>query len=427
LKQLLYRGIFWRGLNYLTVFLVAIAIARLFKAGESGVINYLINNLALLIVITSFSLESATGFYSAKEEIGQPAIIGISLLMSLASLLVNIVLIRLLFPLSNLIWVSAAMYCFGIVLMNYFTALFYSHYEFRFPNAVVIAVNCVIIFIASVFPGYLLRDSGELFLNIYFGSFLLTGLILTCRYVFTHGKKVKIPVLKEWQKIFRYAAVAMLTNLVFFLVYRVDYWFVNRNCTDQELGNYIQVSKLGQIFMLLPAIISGMVFTRTAREKSHDHIRELQLLSRLLFSAYVIILLVPAIFGYWLFPLVYGETFTRMYLPFLLLIPGILSLATLSLVAALNAGEGRVIVNLTGGLVALAVIVAGNFMFSRRYGIYAAAAVSSAGYICYQVYVMWRLVKEHEGLHILDFFKLRYNDLTMIKKLFAGKENNQPV
>jgi O-antigen/teichoic acid export membrane protein len=427
LKQLLYRGIFWRGLNYLTVFLVAIAIARLFKAGESGVINYLINNLALLIVITSFSLESATGFYSAKEEIGQPAIIGISLLMSLASLLVNIVLIRLLFPLSNLIWVSAAMYCFGIVLMNYFTALFYSHYEFRFPNAVVIAVNCVIIFIASVFPGYLLRDSGELFLNIYFGSFLLTGFILTCRYVFTHGKKVKIPVLKEWQKIFRYAAVAMLTNLVFFLVYRVDYWFVNRNCTDQELGNYIQVSKLGQIFMLLPAIISGMVFTRTAREKSHDHIRELQLLSRLLFSAYVIILLVPAIFGYWLFPLVYGETFTRMYLPFLLLIPGILSLATLSLVAALNAGEGRVIVNLTGGLVALAVIVAGNFMFSRRYGIYAAAAVSSAGYICYQVYVMWRLVKEHEGLHILDFFKLRYNDLTMIKKLFAGKENNQPV
>ncbi|HTE27029.1 MATE family efflux transporter [Flavitalea sp.] len=424
MKQLLYRGIFWRGLNYLTVFLVSIAIARLFKAGESGVINYLINNLALLILISSLSLESATGYYSAKEEIAQPAIIGITLLMTLASVMVNTILIGLLFPLTNLLWLSAALYCCGIVLMNYFTALFYSHYDFRFPNAVVIIFNCAIILLILFFPSLLLRNEGEVFLNLYFGSFLLTGLILACFYIASHGKQVRTPSATELKKLFRYAFLAMITNVIFFLVYRVDYWFVNRNCTDLELGNYIQVSKLGQIFMLLPAIIAGMVFTRTAKQNSHDHFRELQLLSRLLFTGYVIILLIPCIFGYWLFPVIYGETFRLMYLPFLLLIPGILSLATLSLITALNAGEGKMRVNFQGGLIALVVIIAGNLIFSRQYGILAAAAVSSAGYICYQVYIMWKLSIDHKELAILDFFIPRYDDFAIVKKLFFNSGKN---
>jgi O-antigen/teichoic acid export membrane protein len=424
LKQLLYRGIFWRGLNYLTVFLVSIAIARLFKAGESGVINYLINNLALLILISSLSLESATGYYSAKDEIKQPAIIGITLLMAVVSTIFNVVLIGLLFPLTNLLWLSAALYCCGIVLMNYFTGLFYSYYDFRFPNAVVIIFNCIIILLIFFFPNLLLRNNGEIFLNVYFGSFLLTGLILACYYIYSHGKQVSAPSVSELKKLLRYAFLAMITNVIFFLVYRVDYWFVKRNCSDQELGNYIQVSKLGQIFMLLPAIIAGMVFTRTAKQDSDDHLRELQLLSRILFTGYVIILLIPGVFGYWLFPLIYGETFRLMYLPFLLLIPGILSLATLSLITALNAGEGKMKINFLGGLIGLVVIIAGNLIFSRLYGIFAAAAVSSAGYICYQVYVMWKLCLDHKQLAIRDFFIPRPEDLAIVKKLFFNSEKH---
>ena len=54
----------------------------------------------------------------------------------LSSTIFNIVFIGLLFPLTDLQWLGAALYCCGIVLMNYFTGLFYSHYDFRFPNAV---------------------------------------------------------------------------------------------------------------------------------------------------------------------------------------------------------------------------------------------------------------------------------------------------
>ena len=59
---------------------------------------------------------------------------------------------------------------------------------------------------------------------------------------------------------------ALAANVVFFLVYKVDYMFVNYSpvCTAADLGNYIQVSKLGQMMLIIPQIIASVVFPRTA-------------------------------------------------------------------------------------------------------------------------------------------------------------------
>ena len=46
LQKLIYQGIVWRGIYYASVFLLNIVIARVFRAAESGVINYIINNLS---------------------------------------------------------------------------------------------------------------------------------------------------------------------------------------------------------------------------------------------------------------------------------------------------------------------------------------------------------------------------------------------
>ncbi|RYZ17114.1 MAG: hypothetical protein EOP49_50975, partial [Sphingobacteriales bacterium] len=239
MRKLLYQGLLWRGLNYVTVFLVTLAIAKLFQAGESGVINFLVNNLAFFILLTSFSLESATGYYSAKNEIAQPALIGISLLMTAFSMILNAVLVAWFLDLGSQ-WFPAVMYCGGVVLTSYFMGLFNSHYDYVFPNAVVVGVNLLIVILAALFPAELSGNGASLFLKIYFGSFLFTGLILTTRYILVYGKSIALPSSASLEKLFRYALLALLANILFFLVYRVDYWFVNKYSTDAELGNYIQ-------------------------------------------------------------------------------------------------------------------------------------------------------------------------------------------
>jgi O-antigen/teichoic acid export membrane protein len=113
-----------------------------------------------------------------------------------------------------------------------------------------------------------------------------------------------------------------------------------------------------------------------------------------------------------------------MYTPFLLLIPGILSLATLALVTAFNAGQGKIKMNLTGSILALFVIITGNFLFTPRFGIYSAATISSMGYICYQAYIMHQIKKEDRGIIISDFFRFTYSDISVIRKLFYANAKN---
>ncbi|RYG01576.1 MAG: hypothetical protein EOO02_12465 [Chitinophagaceae bacterium] len=419
MKKLLYQGIFWRGLNYLTVFMVTIVIARLFKAGDSGEINYLVNNLALLILITTFSLESATTYYSAKEEISQPVLISTSLLMVLLCMMVSAIATKLFFrPGESFAWIPAILYCGGIALINYFTGLFSSHYNYILPNLVSVIVNLCIVVITMVWPAELVADDASLFIKIYFASFLVTGTSLTVLYMRKYGGIVKFASTAELKKLFGYAGFALLTNVIVFLVYRVDYWFVNRNCTPEQLGNYIQVSKLVQIFLLVPGVLAGVIFTTTAKETAHEHLRNTQLLSRLLLSAYVAVLVMLVFVGKWLFPFVYGESFGLMYIPFVLVIPGIITLSTLSLVAAFNAGKGRISLNLAGAVFALVIIVTGNMIFSARFGIYAAAIVSSAGYTGYLFYVLFRLKSTYPEIQMRDFFIPALKDFNLLKSLF---------
>jgi O-antigen/teichoic acid export membrane protein len=419
LKNLLYQGLLWRGLNYITLFLVTIAIARLFKAGDSGALNYLINNLALLILITSFSLESATGYFSAKGAISQPVLAGTSIVMALVALATSALLLKLFIPLhDNLTWLVSALYCGGIVLINYFSALFYSHYDYLLPNVLVGITNCGIILLTVVMPAKLLADNGKLFIAIYFSSFLFTGIVLAAAYVYQYAKFLTLPAFPSLRIMFNYAALAVITNVIGFLMYRVDYWFVHRNCSLDELGNYIQVSKLGQIFMLIPVIIAGTVFTRTAKSSPSSALTDLQTVSRLMWLLYMGIMLLIILFGYWLFPFVYGRSFLLMYVPFLLLVPGIFSLVTVALVTAYNAGRGKVMVNLKGSLLALIIIVSGNFLFSRSYGIYAAAAVSSLGYISYLAYIMFIIKRENSDTKVLEFFRPTRADFRRVRQLF---------
>ena len=423
LQKLIYQGIVWRGLYYASVFVLNIVIARVYMAADSGLINYLINNLSFLLLITSLSLESALGYFGSREEINANKLTGISILFGLISAFASTGAI-LLFAESHVTDIRSSylllpfMYVLGVVLTNYFSALFYARQQVILPNAVLILINLVVIaFAIYEFNAELQMDDKTIFLFIFFGSFLLQGLVLFAAWAFPNG--VKLPAAGEMQKLFNYAFVALLANVVFFLVYRVDYWFVKSFCTNEQLGNYIQVSKLGQIFLLLPSIVATAVFTRTAGGRQEQIRSVIEIISRWLLLLYVIFVLVIALIGKWLFPELYGQSFNQMYGPFMLLSPGILSLSTLSLLTAFNAGRNKIGINIRGSAIAFVVIIAGDLLLIPLYGIYAAALVSSLGYICFQVYVLHHFRKEYKS-NVLNFFIPKASDWNMVKA-FIGQ------
>jgi O-antigen/teichoic acid export membrane protein len=426
--KLIAQNIIWRGLYFVSQFLLSVLISRLFKANGSGTIYYIINNLSLLLLAVSLSLESGATYYVAKKEIGAQKISIFLLLWSLGMTVICWVSFKWLSVNFSGIFVNSQEYVggcsafvLGVLLTTYFSALFFARQNFFLPNFILCCINLAVIIL-------LLTDGENTFIHahfviIYFCSFLLQGFAVMVLYFFTQPKAHEQFFLAthELSRLFRYSLFALVANFIFFLVYRIDYWFVKYFCTAGELGNYIQVSKLGQMFFVLPSIIAAAIFPITAAEKSaevKDNIRSIVAFLLILYVAVCFLLICT---GKWLFPIVYGNSFGSMYLPFIFSVPGILSLSILYPFTAYYAGKKRMSVNIKGALIALILIILGDVFCIPYFGISGAALVSSAGYLVYQFYVMNIFAKEHQ-ITLLHFFSLSKKEIRRIF-LVIGKDD----
>jgi O-antigen/teichoic acid export membrane protein len=423
INKLLYDGLVWRGIYFISAFILNIALARTLGAEHSGLFFYLISILTLVLMTVSLGTESAVGYFTANKQIGRSKLVTASMLFAIIiSLVVSVGwLIYINYSTGQL--TAAALYQMLLVtafitgnyLIGTATMLCYSNNDFITPNIVSTTANVLLLILLS----FSLRS--DVITLIYLVSFFIVGLQI----MFVFIVRVKdfhftLPTKQDLAQLFKYSFAAYAGNLLFFLLYRVDYWFVERFCTFEQLGNYIQVSKLAQMFFVLPAILASAVFPYTASGNTEEVTRSLTKLCRGLLIVYGSACALIAATGYWLFPYVYGSSFDQMYSPFLWLIPGILALSTLFTLTAYFAGRNRQMVNIKGAVIALVIILVGDMIFIPLYGINGAAAVSSAGYIAYHIYVL-KVYLRHHDTSVGEFFSIRFADLHWLKNLILHK------
>lgn len=416
IAKLFYQSILWKGLFFLSSFILNVLIARHFQASVSGQIYYLISVYALVILIVSLSLESAMGYYVSKNEIAVTRLINFSFVWTL--LIAIGIIVYILSNRSNALpQIAAVTFICGNILSNYCAGICYAKKNFFLPNFINICINLslvILLLLMEFVQAKIISD--RIFLVIFFSSFLLQGIIslIAIKMIYVTKWRFILPAKKELKNLFRFALLAFIANLITFLLYRVDYWFVKQYCSSSDLGNYIQVSKLVQLFFILPGMLAGAVFPLTAGGEQQSINNILAIISRLICVIYFFCCLILAITGYWLFPFLFGSSFNNMYVPFLFLIPGILALSTLYTLTAYYAGKNKISVNITGAFIAFIVIVAADIYFIPKYGIKAAAAVSSIGYITYHIYVLGTFVNEY-GSSAISFFNFKLSDIQKIK------------
>jgi O-antigen/teichoic acid export membrane protein len=424
-KKLLYQHVFWRGLSLLSFFILNVTMARSFGAAASGNIFFIVNFFALVLLAATLSMEAGLGYFAAREKAAAAWPVYLSFLWAASAALV-IYFCTPFFKLNSNGQLTVSnfnglsfLYAAGYLLLVFFTALFSARQNFIVPNLIATLANIVLLaFIAVTDAGDKAAAAGN-FLGSYFTAFFVQGVLLLLLYTAMYVKRFAIhfPGSAALKAIFRYSMQAFAANIVFFLVYRVDYWFVNYFCSDKELlGNYIQVSKIAQVFFILPGIVASTVFSVTAAGKKTAMSTTVLRLSRLIFSGSLLACALLAATGYWLFPLLFGAGFDEMYIPFLLLVPGIIAIATLYPFTAYYAGKNRVVENIKGSLLALVVIISGDLLLVPLWGISGAALVSSAGYIVYEIYILRQFKKEY-GNKISDCFIIKKEDWQQISAL----------
>ena len=105
-----------------------------------------------------------------------------------------------------------------------------------------------------------------------------------------------------------------------------------------------------------------------------------------------------------------------MYWPMLLLLPGIFFLCNLTLIAAYFGGKGKVKHNLTGASIALVVVLLGNILMLKHYGIGVAASVSTIGYGVNYLYAIIQF-RKHESYSWMEFIKWDKTDWNWLIKM----------
>ncbi len=430
--------IVWKILNTTLSLFINLLMIRIMGAAYSGEFFYAITTLSLCVLLLSGSLESGIIYYGSQSEINIPALsfflLPWLLLQALmAYKVMQFLPIGLYRPLS---WV----FVIANVAIIYFSALFYTRKWFLFLNLIIAFVNAALVIILCCVYARYGGEFGKLLNHeklqgdhiiithltgdkqgqkgIYYAGFaFISGFALQALLLFAYfymrldfkifSFTLSRPLLK---KVLRFSAVAFVSNVIFFMVSRLDYFYVERYCNPIALSNYMQVSKIGQLLVLIPTMIATVIFPYSSGAAEGEYLPQLQSVCRTVSVFFMPAALLLIVSGYWLFPWLFGEGFGQMYQAILYYLPGFYALSMVTLLASFLAGRAKLSVNLVGSLLALIVIATGDVLLIPLLGINAAAAVSSVGYFACGIYQL-RYYKRTFNCSITDFFVPRKNEL----------------
>lgn len=387
-----------------STFLLNIFFARLLGASGSGELFYAINNFSIITLVASGSLESGMTYFLSKKEIGENELFTLSLLWSLIAGALSAILVFFyydsFFPFSQYSSINYSfLFISGNLLISFFSGLFFAKKEFLLPQLIPAIVNIILLAFFGVLFIEKDQSHNNLILLVYFAGFIVSGVLLGIFFYVKYSLRSLFRQIyfHSLKRLFRYSSFALITNVVAFLAYRIDYWilksFPSSVVSDAAIGNYIQISKLVQLFLFAPTVIATIVFPASASaigaDSGFNKSFKKMIKQVLLLNVFASIIFIIA--GHWLFVSIYGAGFSLMYHCFIFSVPAILSITVVRILASYFAGTNRIRYNFTGSLIALIVVASLNFWLVPLMGINGAALADSAGYTAYMIFLLCRL------------------------------------
>jgi O-antigen/teichoic acid export membrane protein len=425
--NLILQHILWRGLYFFSVLLLNIGIARLFAAEKSGQIFFIVNNLALLLLLVSISLESGATYFIASERLDVSPMAHFCALWALCASGVALVIWYWVLHITRASYsgnpgflLTSFLFILGVLFTSYFTALFYALKQFVVPNRILLSVNGIMI--AFMLLAGRQEYFREHFIGIYFFSFFLQGMALMIFYFARNSTASSdfFPSRPLLKKVLVYSLAALLANGIYFLVNRMDYWLVQYYCSGSDLGNYIQASKLAQLLLILPSILGSALFPIFSAQAKSGHYFQVTASVRILLWINLGFCFFFLCLGRYLFPLLFGGSFDKMYLLFVWLIPGILCVTLNYPVAAWFSARKRIDVNIKGALVAVVFIALGDGLLLPRGGVQFAPIISSLGYLIFFIYSIHMYGREND-IQWKDLLLIRKSDILHIRQAMGSK------
>jgi O-antigen/teichoic acid export membrane protein len=384
LKEALLHNTAWKIIGMAFTFTSNILIVRLLGVEDSGSFFYLVAMLTLVITAMKLGIENGLVYLSSRYPAETGALLYFLLPLLLIQSLVVFFVVRYLLQDSYSVSHGWAMvFILSNIFFYYITALYQAkkmYISINVINTVIAGLQTILLLVVifnnseDMIPGALVKN-----VFIILTAATVVQMVLLTVWFCLKNKDVRKPVKLSAnfiRQLFRYSGLNYIITILFFLMTRADFFFVEKYCDETTFGNYTQVAKFGQMALVLPALLGGVIFPYSAgRQRAIED--QVSFLCRLLGIFFIILLAGALLFGSQLFPLLLGNGFVLVYKGFLASFVGVYSMGISILLLSYFEGKNRQQLVLSAYAISIVMLVTGDLLLVPRYGYLAAAGVFS--------------------------------------------------
>ncbi|GEM_PF-6510126 len=246
---------------------------------------------------------------------------------------------------------------------------------------------------------------------IYGISWLLPGMYIWIKSIFPLSWKWKPEITRA---LLAYGTPIMCSNLLAYLIYRVDIFLIGYFLTQQDVGWYYVAVMIAERLLYLTHA-SSLIFLPAA-----THSREQQQKTPILVRVNLWIVLLGAIFlgilAPWIIPLIFSQQYTASVMPLIILLPGIVALIIPKMISADLLSRGLPRLTLYGATINFVVNIVLNIWLIPVMGINGAALSST---VSYSVGAMALLFFHHRvsGIPLREMLLLKRSDWKEIGRI----------
>jgi O-antigen/teichoic acid export membrane protein len=435
LGDLLAGNIIFRSLNIACTVLITFLLTRLMGTGGYGVLSLLVANAAIFNLLTCLGAESGITYHYASGIQRKSSLFSIAYLVILFQIAMVVLAEGIYHAFSgqyflgewnednSLLW--GLLYFVSIVIIDKYQAFFNAAHLYTMVNRIIFLASLLSLLV--FFYCYFFYPSGNdaLYLKI----FILASVLQAAYMVLAFHQRTKQPLRfgriekSNWKVFFSYSIIVLITNIIQFLAYRVDYWFVDYFHGKEQLGLYSLAVKLGQVLWILPLLMAGILFPRIAADKTEEEETIWLKLIRVANVFFLIAAALAALLAGWIIPMMAGKAFSESVIPFIYLLPGLLFFCFNIIFAAYFAGKGLLKINLTGSVLCLSLVLIGDFLLIPHFGIKGAAIASSLAYTAAGIHHLYRFAsyKKLPVLSVVIINRDDWNAVTHYLRKYTGR------
>ena len=420
LKQALLHNTGWKMIAMLFTLLNNILIVRILGVEASAVFFYAFAIFILLSTVLKLGLENGIIYFLSKNPEQTKSVTFFLSIVFIIQTIIALIILKYFISETlgfNIFWVVVFVVC--NILLYYINSFYQVKKMFISLNicsCAIVILQTVMLSILYVAPvNFLIKfgfaNTAKDTMIVISGSAILLQMVLLIIFFYVSNKKdFKQPFSNKglFKKLLSYSFLNFIITVLFFLVLRADLYFVGKYCNKISLSNYLQSAKIGQMLLIFPGLIAGVIFPYTINDPQ-ILAGKVAYLCRFLTFIYLLLYIVFLLTGSFVFTWLLGPDFKLMYEIFAVSFFGIYCLSLNLLFISYFEGINKLTIILLSLAITFMMLIFLNFLFIPGYGYMAGAFVFSLSNF-FGLLILFKKFQSTTDILITDILFIRKKD-----------------